>query len=74
MEKFLGIIADLLETEQTLTPDMEYRKFENWDSLTIVGLLAEINLEYHKTFRMKDFKDTVTLGDIYQIVQEAAKE
>lgn len=74
MDKFLEIVADLLEVDGPLKPEMVYKEFENWDSLTIVSLLAQINLTFNKTLRMADFKDTKTLGDIYAIIEAAPED
>ena len=74
MNDFLEMIADLLETDETLTADTEYASLENWDSLTIISLLATVNIDYNKTLRMADFKKTKTLGDIYAIIEQAPED
>ena len=74
MEKFLTIVVDLLETEDELTANTEYADLENWDSLTIVSLLAAVNIEYNKTLHMADFKGTKTLGEIFDVIKRAHED
>lgn len=74
MNDFLEMIADLVETDEALTADTEYASLENWDSLTIISLLATVNIDYNKTLRMADFKKTKTLGDIYAIIEQAPED
>ena len=70
MENFLANIADILDAETELTPDMRLDTVEGWDSLTVVSMLAMINVEYGKTMRFTDFKGAVTFQDLYDIVQK----
>lgn len=72
MDKFLKLIAELMETEMELTPETEYRKMEEWDSLTVISFLAMVDVEYDKTLRVADVRDTHTLQDLYDVVQKAA--
>ena len=74
MNEFLKMIAELLETDEILTADTEYDTLENWDSLTLMSLLATINIDYNKTVHMVDFKETKTLGDIYAVIQKAPED
>lgn len=70
MEKFLKNIMDILDTEQEVRPETSLDSVEEWDSLTIVSLLAMVNVEYGKTLRMSDFAGAVTFQDLYDIVMK----
>ena len=74
MEHFLKMAADLLETDQELSPDMEYRSFENWDSLTVISFLAMVDVEYNKKLRVDDVKETRTFRELYDVIQKAAAD
>ena len=66
----MELVADLLETKQKLSPEMEYRSFESWDSLTVISFLAMVDVEYNKKMRMADVKDTKTFQELYDAVQQ----
>lgn len=70
MDNFLANIADILDTDEKLQPDMRLDAVEGWDSLTVVSMLAMINVEYGKTMRYADFKGAVTFADLYDIIQK----
>lgn len=71
MDNFLENIADILDTDKELQPDMRLDSVEGWDSLSVVSMLAMINVEYGKTMHVADFKGAVTFQDLYDIVQKA---
>ncbi len=71
MERFLELIDEIIEDDVELKPETEYRKLENWDSLMSISFLAMVNVEYGKTLRMADVKNTVTLADLYDVVMKA---
>ena len=71
MERFLSLIDEIIEEDVELAPETEYRKLESWDSLMAISFLAMVNVEYGKTLRMADVKNTETLADLYEVVQKA---
>lgn len=71
MDDFLQKVEDILETEESLTADMELTAVENWDSLSIISFLAMVDIEYDKVMKFADFKEAKTFGDLYQLVMHA---
>lgn len=68
MEEFLEKVAELLELEGKIDPEMSLTGVEGWDSLSIVSFLAMVDIEYDKVLRVTDFKDAKTFGDLYKYV------
>ncbi len=70
MDKFMENIIEILDVEQEITPETRLDSIEEWDSLSIVSLLAMVNVEYGKTMRMSDFKDAETFKDLFDIIDK----
>ena len=68
MEKFLKNVMEILDIEKKIEPETRLDAIEEWDSLSIVSLLAMVNVEYGKTMRVSDFKEAVTFQDLYDII------
>ena len=70
MESFFENVADLLDTEQKIMPEMRLDSVGEWDSLTVVSFLAMVNVEYGKTMRVVDFAHAETFQDLYDIIMK----
>lgn len=70
MDKFLENIMDILDTEHKIEAETRLDTIEEWDSLSIISLLAMVNVEYGKTMRVADFKGAVTFQDLYDIIMK----
>ena len=68
MEKFLKNVMEILDIEKKIEPETRLDAIEEWDSLSIVSLLAMVNVEYGKTMRVSDFKEAVTFQYLYDII------
>ena len=68
MEKFLKNVMEILDIEKKIEPETRLDAIEEWDSLSIVSLLAMVNVEYRKTMRVSDFKEAVTFQYLYDII------
>lgn len=71
MENFLQKVMDILDTEQEISPETRLDTIEEWDSLSVISLLAMVNVDYGKTMRVSDFKGAVTFQDLYDIILKA---
>jgi Phosphopantetheine attachment site. len=70
MEDFLDKVAELLEMDQKIDPEMSLAGVEAWDSLTIISFLAMVDIEYEKVMKVADFKEAKTFADLYTYVME----
>jgi acyl carrier protein len=59
-------------TPDSLTPETQYHKIPQWDSLALLCLLAMIDCEYDVQVGGMELKSCDTLRDIYNLV--AAKK
>lgn len=59
-------------TPDSLTPDTQYHKIPQWDSLALLCLLAMIDCEYDVQIGGMELKTCDTLRDIHTLV--AAKK
>lgn len=70
MNTFLDLLEELFEKDKT-TIKMEdtFRDYEEWDSLTLLGLGALIHNEYGITIPRIDFEKIITLEELYNYIQ-----
>lgn len=63
MEKFYANLAELLEVD-AVDPDIRLDSYVNWDSLTILSLIAMLDAEYGVNMTVQDivgFKNAAEL-------------
>jgi len=68
MEDYLNELARLLEVGD-VKPEDELRKFELWDSLTVLALLAFIDEKYSVLVSSLDMADVETASDLYKLIE-----
>lgn len=66
VKNFASIFDEIEDNE--LTMDTEFRNIDEWSSLTALALLAVIDEEYDVKLTNNDLKNSVTVRDIYNIV------
>ena len=66
-EKFKNMIKEAFELDQSFEIGLndEFRHYENWDSLTKLSLIASIDESYNIVIEEIDFKDLITINDLY---------
>ena len=70
-QKFLEFVADVMEKDPSLiSMDIEYKKFEGWDSLMMLTLVMEIEAEYGVSIPIEKLGDIKVLADVYEYVKE----
>ena len=67
LENF-GAIFDDVEVSR-LSMDTHFKDFDEWSSLTALGLLAVVSDEYNVELNNDDIKNAVTIQDIFNIVK-----
>jgi acyl carrier protein len=69
--KFLEMITDVFEIEdKTLNMEDTFRDYDEWDSLARLSLIAEIDDVYNTVIKEEDFKNLITLQDLFNEVQK----
>ena len=56
-------------TPGSLTPETEYYKIPQWDSLALLCLLAMIDCEYDVQVGGMELKGAATLAEVYKLVE-----
>jgi acyl carrier protein len=67
-EKLTEVFADIFETELTLSDDMTADEVEDWDSLTHISLIAEVEQVFGMKFQMKEVVNMKNVGEMVDII------
>jgi len=68
MNEFLKKIAGILEVEDVKETD-ELKAFPQWDSLSVLSVIAMLDAGYGVNLRAADFGAVKTAGDLWNLVQ-----
>jgi acyl carrier protein len=68
MNEFYKQLADILEVDQ-ITADNELGSYPQWDSLSILSVIAMLDAQYGVNFRAAEFKDVRTAGELWKLVE-----
>ena len=69
-EKLNEIFSDVFDEEITVTPATTADDIEDWDSLTHITLISEVEDAFGMKFAMKDVLGMQNLGEMADIVQK----
>lgn len=70
-EKFLAMFREAMEMDgQPVSMSYKFRDLEGWSSLRELSLLAMMDSEFGVELEMKDFNKLITVGDLFEYVQE----
>lgn len=71
MEKFIEDLKEVLEIEdREINPTDNFKEYEEWDSLSVLAVLAMINDEYDITIPRKDFDQVNTVEELFDLIQK----
>ncbi len=73
MDNFIELFADAIEKEDIVSQDDEFRKYDEWDSLAALAVLAMINEEFDITISRQDFDKLLTIKSLYDKIGEIKK-
>lgn len=75
LEEFTkNLEIELEEVEPgTLQPDTSYRELKNWSSMYALIIIAFVDINFGVTLNGADLKNTFTVRDLYNLVQERSK-
>jgi acyl carrier protein len=68
MNEFLKKIASILEVDDVKETD-EFKAFPQWDSLSVLSVIAMLDASYGVNLRAADFGPVKTAGDLWNLVQ-----
>jgi acyl carrier protein len=68
MNEFLKKIADILEEDGIKETD-DLKSFAQWDSLSVLSVIAMLDANYGINLRAADFEAVSTVGDLWSLVQ-----
>ncbi len=65
-QKFLEFISEIMEVDE-VSMDMSYNEGK-WDSLMMLTLVMELEVEYGVSIPMESLGNVKTLADLYKLV------
>ena len=68
MNEFLKQIAGILEVPEVKEGD-DLKAFPQWDSLSVLSVIAMLDASYGGNLRAADFGPIKTAGDLWSLVQ-----
>lgn len=68
MEKFKGIMAEVLEVDSIEMTD-ELTAFDSWDSLTILSIIAVVSDEYHVELTREEIENSLTISGLKELIE-----
>lgn len=68
MNKFYENLAELLEVD-AIDPNQPLDEYENWDSLTVISLIASLDADYGVNMTSKDIAAFTTAGQLFAEVE-----
>jgi acyl carrier protein len=68
MNEFLKQVAGILEVDEVKETD-ELKAFPQWDSLSVLSVIAMLDASYGVNLRAADFGPAKTAGDLWNLVQ-----
>jgi acyl carrier protein len=68
MNEFCEKVADILDTKSVRETD-EFADFQEWDSLSVLSVIAMLDSNYGVNLTATDLKGVKTVGGLWQLVQ-----
>ncbi|CAA6676769.1 MULTISPECIES: acyl carrier protein [unclassified Lentimonas] len=70
LDQLIGIFSECLEElpENALAAETKFKDLKAWDSLAVLTVTDEIDMEYGVLLRKTDFQNLATLEDLCKFV------
>ena len=68
MKTFYAKLGEILEVDE-VKPDHVLQNFDNWDSLTILCVLATLDASYGVNLTATDLRQVTTAGELAAMVE-----
>ena len=69
VEKFCEKLADILERDEVKLENV-LKDFEEWDSLSVLSIIAMVDFDYGATIFAKDIMKLKTVKDLLSYIQK----
>lgn len=69
-EKLNEVFSDVFDEEITVTPETTSSDIEEWDSLTHITLISEVEETFGVKFSMKDVLGMKNVGEMADIIEK----
>ena len=71
MEDFIKKIEEVFEMPSgSITPNDNFREYQEWDSLALLSLMAMLDDEYNVTIPRDDFQKLKTIEELYFYIKK----
>lgn len=67
-QTFLEKLQDELEEDDALTLDTKFKELENYDSMSVLSLIAFIDESFDKSLDTRHFKDVSTVQELKELI------
>ncbi len=65
LEEKIALLEEIMDVDEgTLTPETVLEDLEEWESLSMLGLMGEVRRLYQKKLTTEEIKQFVTVQDI----------
>ncbi|RXM52040.1 MULTISPECIES: phosphopantetheine-binding protein [unclassified Chryseobacterium] len=65
---FLEKLQEELEEKETLTPETKLKDLENYDSISLLSVIAFVDENFNQQLDPDQFKDMETVSDLMNII------
>lgn len=65
MDKFIKLFAEVIEREDVINMEDEFRKYEEWSSIAYLSVIAMMDEEYGVQIEEAEFKQLKTVQALY---------
>ena len=69
-EKLNGVFSDVFDEKIVVTPQTTASDIEDWDSLTHITLISEVEDAFNVKFSMKEVMGMQNVGEMIDIIQK----
>ncbi len=70
IEKLNGVFSDVFDEKIVVTPQTTASDIEDWDSLTHITLISEVEDAFNVKFSMKEVMGMQNVGEMIDIIQK----
>ncbi len=68
MEELLEQLADILETDE-IKPQDEFESFEDWDSLSVLSIIAMVQSKYKIVLTATEVRNSKTAQGLFELIK-----
>lgn len=71
IEQFIADFENAVEDVEpgTLSAETAFKSIEQWDSLSVLTVIAMVDADYDTRLKARELKQAETLNDLYSIIE-----